>query len=60
VINAGPALRAILNQLKPGYSQMNEPSLADRISLDGFPASRELEGGSRIQQGNIQPNEIKK
>lgn len=55
MIGAGPAPRAIPKPIGAGM-QSNE---CERLScgshlFECFPASRELEGGSRIQQGNIQ------
>jgi hypothetical protein len=57
MIDAGPVLRAILNQLEPGCSQMNESPLLRIAFLLPFRAN--WEGSSRIQQGNFQSNELK-
>src|SRR5918996_4177166 len=46
--------------MEPGHSQMNEEPPLRTHFFGWFLASRELEGSSRIQQGNSQPNEIKK
>lgn len=60
MIDAGPALRAVLNPDGLGVSQMNENALLrSRIPADDSHLRANWVGSSRVQQGNLQRNKQK-